>query len=311
MSIGKDAGYLNSKLLNKKHQNSRELEEQNFRKKKLIAESLIKSSNREMNALLGTATNGPSKPSSTSNLQEPTNASHKIPSYIGISCAISGYSTYSKYSSSNALGNASEGSSPSNVIRRLNDPNLFNGNGNLNSIDNSLLTGHHQANHKTNGQYLDVNRTIESYSSFKNNLNRFNKLSHNVNSLNAHPTDHLTGHSTHHPSGNPLQNYGDSKHHTSQFDSFDNSFLSRDRTLLNDSHEEEDSGKSLVQKRIESLYGSNFASNWKESRSKLRVEKGANDSFRSPSCPPEFITNGLVSSKSRSTSWFITVKIIY
>lgn len=314
MSIGQDARHLNTsaKLL-KPHQikNSRELEEQNFLNKKLIAESLIKSSNREMNALLSTtSTSGSSKPSSTSNLQEANNASHKIPSYIGISCAISGYSTYSKYSSN--LGNASEGNSPSNVIRRLNDPNMFNGNlngnvnnnlnNNLNGIDSSLLAGHQP---KANGQFLDVNRTIESYSSFKNNLNRFNKLSHNVNSLNHPPTNHhLSGHSTHHPSNNlnSLQNFSGSKHlnHSNQFDSFDHSFLSRDRTLLNDSQEEEDSGKSLVQKRIESLYGSNFASNWKESRSKLRIEKGANDlSFRSPSCPPEFITNGLVSSKSK------------
>lgn len=241
-----------------------------------------------MNALLNTSSTDSNKPSpSISNLNEPNNASLKIPSYIGISCAISGYSTYSKLSN---LGNSSEHNSLStNVIRRLNDPNLLNDN--LKS--NSTLITQNKMNNQSNGQFLDVNRTIESYNSFKNNLNRFNKLSHNNQATN-------------HNNLNSLQNFNESKPHH-QFDSLDNSFLSKDhRTLLNDSSSsknEDDDSKSLIQKRIESLYGSNFASNWKENRSKLRVEKPTNDSFRSPSCPPEFISNGFISSSKSEYSF--------
>ena len=107
---------------------------------------------------------------------------------------------------------------------------------------------------------------------------------------------------THHLDNKLASHTSNHLNHSHQFDSFDNSFLSKDRTLLNDcsSSRDEEDNKSLVQKRIESLYGHNFASNWKDrlDRSKLRNEKTNNDSFRSPSCPPEFITNGLISSKS-------------
>jgi len=224
-----------------------------------------------MNKLMNTSATDSNRSGSPN---EPNTASQKIPSYIAISCAINGYST-SKYISSNDLN------SPSN-IKRLNDASLYVSSLHDTSLDVPTSTKPITFN-KLNGQpFLDTNRTIESYNSFKNNLNRFNNLS---NHADRHPKHHQTN-----------SNY---LNHSNQFDSFDNSLLSKDR--LNDSSlsKEEDDSKSLVQKRIESLYGQNFASNWKDrkERSKSRIEKPTNDSFRSPSCPPEFITNGLISSK--------------
>jgi len=256
--------HLNAKLY-KKHSKtgSREQGILNFETKKLIAESLVKSNRiSEMNGLLNDSTKSTE---SSSNLNESNGASHKIPSYIGISCAISGYSTYSnRYKESN---------SPSNQVKRLNDNTLLS-----TSIHNSSLIST-MSTKPSGNQFLDMNRTIESYNSFKNNLNRFNNLSNHANQTK--------------PRQPPPSN------HSNHFDSLDNSFLTRDRTLLNDSSSQEDDTKSLVQKRIESLYGHNFASNWKDriERSKIKNEKVNNDSFRSPSCPPEFINNGLISSK--------------
>lgn len=280
-----DSKLLNKQLKAKKHQK----EVLNFQSKKLIAESLVKSNNRncEMNALLNTSTTDSIKPGSTNNLGEPNSTSHKIPSYIGISCAISGYSTYSNRLS---FINSNDSNSPSS-IKRLDDPNL-----NQSKINHQNAT---DTKIKCPGQFLDTSRNIESYNSFKNNLNRFNKLSNHVgNNNSSHKnrpnTNHLTNHLT-----NQLNSLNISNNQPNQFDSFDSSFLSKDRCNDSTQSRDEDGNKSLVQKRIESLYGQNFASNWKDRHGKSRFRENEKINIRPPSCPPEFITNGFISSKSK------------
>lgn len=239
-----------------------------------------------MNSLLNQSsdsTKSSNRTTSPNQSNESNNASHKVPSYIGISCFQYGYSGYTrnhKYANSN---NLSEQNSPSsNIIRRLKDPMLAN-----KPFDN-----------KPNGQFLDVNRKIESYNSFKYNLNYSNHLNSQNQKSNHSHQNHLPN----------LNNSNHSDHLTSlnNFDSFDNSLLNKDRHLLNDSSlSKDENDKSLVQKRIESLYGHQVASNWKSSRSKLRTEKINNDSFRSPSCPPEFISSQIMPNKSNEKLGFI------
>ncbi|KAI1289747.1 Disks large-associated protein 1 [Halotydeus destructor] len=52
--------------------------------------------------------------------------------------------------------------------------------------------------------------------------------------------------------------------------------------------------KSIVQQRIESLYGSRAVEGWRDSRSKLRHSTGTTQiKFRSPSCPPPKATSSM------------------
>ena len=129
----------------------------------------------------------------------------KLPSYVGISCAISGYSGYIKYCSSNR-GSMSRENSPLKLSKMLAD---------------SHINGRSKMKKQSNLETRFVSDQVD--------------------------------------------------------------FVKSD-LLVNQDDEE---SKSLVQQRIESLYGQSFADCWRDSRSKHKiVRKNASDFNRSPSCPP-------------------------
>jgi len=132
----------------------------------------------------------------------------KLPSYVGISCAISGYSGYSKYCS------LTGGSSPMRLSEMLVDEHL----------------------------------------------SKLKKQSNLETRLASDQTDFVKS--------DLLINQGDSE------------------------------CKSLVQQRIESLYGQSFADCWRDSRSKQKLVKSKADSAkRSPSCPPHALVSKDIKSK--------------
>lgn len=145
-----------------------------------------------------------------------TNGTH-VPSYVGISCAISGYSSYSRYSAS-ARASLSRGSSPTVKVVAAGNPAAFAG-----------ATPVMKLLDKPVGVTPLANNGLE---------------------LASTPRDGETN----------CETLG--------------------------------SAKSLVQQRIESLYGSEAAVGWRESRSKLKTPianstSSGKEKHRSPSCPPQ------------------------
>lgn len=154
-----------------------------------------------------------------------------VPSYIGISCAISGYGNYSRYCVAATRISLSRGSSP--TVAKLSEGQPF------------------------------------LASDFSTPLSKPPASSKLIAKPNSAPAG---GHS--------------------------HNRLSMDATPMKDETDTDIeaslSSKSLVQKRIESLYGSSAGTDWRESRSKLKTPTSSScskEKFRSPSCPPTKATS--------------------
>ena len=175
----------------------------------------------------------------------------KLPSYVGISCTISGYSSYSRYCSS-IRGSISRGSSP--IMRNyevIDGPNIVQ----HHHTHNHHF--HHQTHHNNNHSHLDSSHHQQ------------NQRQTLISAIS--------------PNNWPREENGIISNHTHR----NNDLNCEDSEY--DVDTSESSEKSLVQRRIESLYGSNVAEVWRDSRSKVKkVNKKKIDmiNHRSPSCPP-------------------------
>lgn len=150
---------------------------------------------------------------------------HRMPSYVGISCAISGYSDYNRYCSS---------------VRNSN---------NRREINVALKEP-----------------TPRPVNHLNDSLNRKNSLISEALITSRHNVNEDIAVNGSHPSidcDNGLK-----------------SQLKEDMNIKNN---------SLLEQRIASLYGQNFAKDWRESRTKTRSKLNSScipGKHRSPSCPP-------------------------
>lgn len=177
----------------------------------------------------------------------------RVPSYVGISCAISGYRSFNH--------NLQASSTITDTRTALYDRK-------------PLLT------------------TVSSYfnrpkSSIPLDSNRFQKMAVDTDKLQSKPSVDVE------PSTNGFSLLLDFSPNLHPHDSSNGSNC----LMPNDEYDDEDQPKSLVQSRIESLYGSQFANVWRTNRGKNKLGQAEQDSFRSPSCPPDIITNLACNSK--------------
>ncbi|XP_074601265.1 uncharacterized protein LOC141855225 [Brevipalpus obovatus] len=204
----------------------------------------------------------------------------KLPSYVGLSCAVSGYTNYSPYCYSGGVsgftsnaGNGINRGSPScsrkydvndqkQANRHQNDSNRVQVSGEQ-IVSTIQVHQYHNQHHNDiksvkNNQSNDVNATSSIGSTFST-LIRVNGCVHREDMKD---NDRKSANFL-------LQAY----HHSQSGTNTEN----------------EDSDKSLVQKRIESLYGPNAAEIWRDSRSRVKRSDRVDGTMltgRSPSCPP-------------------------
>lgn len=203
----------------------------------------------------------------------------KLPSYVGLSCAVSGYTNYSPYCYSGGVGgftsNAGNGinrGSPSCSRKYdVNDQkqaNRLQNEGNQVQVTGEQIMStvqvhqyHNQHHNATklvkNNQPNDVNATSSIGSTFST-LIRVNGCVHR-------------------------EDMKDNDRKSANF------LLQTYHSQSGTNTEDEDGDKSLVQKRIESLYGSNAAEIWRDSRSRVKRSDKVDGTLltgRSPSCPP-------------------------
>lgn len=178
--------------------------------------------------------------SSGDEILDGTRANGHVPSYVGISCAISGYSSYSRYCASTRTS-LSRGSSP--TVKLTTSKDLL-----------GSITPGSQPVTTTPVSRLEVIASVPG----------------------AEPSSLCQGPVT--------------------------------EDSLPDG---EASAKSLVQRRIESLYGSAAGVGWRESRAKVKTPISGNetDKVRSPSCPPPRLAAAVAAEEDNSIRKCLTLRL--
>ena len=175
-------------------------------------------------------------PSSSKSLHTLKNG-RRLPSYVGISCTISGYKNYTRYCSS-SLKDSLKSDQPDGT------PSL------------TTMTPHSNSSHEP------VNWQNNYKTHHEGEYDELNSISSNFKESSFH-----------------------------QFDLDDKNIFKNIHSQFNfGSDQNAPNGSSIVQQRIASLYGEQFAAGWRQSRTKNKYKQFDLSKFqkpRSPSCPPQ------------------------
>lgn len=200
--------------------------------------------------------------------------SQHLPSYVGISCAISGYTNYSPYLKSSRSGH----NSPSNT-------NSNNADGATKSTTNPpSMTSSPLICTKTNHLTHSVDNS------------RFNQLNNNNkhDTINGRLTPNITGSDTRRAPSPSIPRVEDDRHHGTcvgarycLLPAPDKSYhkhipllgIDDDKVIDDAEADLETEANKSVQKRIASLYGNQFAEGWKESNANKARREGDENSI--------------------------------
>ena len=183
-------------------------------------------------------------PSSSKSLHTLKNG-HRLPSYVGISCTISGYKNYTRYCSP-SLKDSLKSDQPDGT------PSL------------TTMTPH------SNSFYEPVNWQNNYKTHHEGEYDSLNSISSNFKESSFDQFD--------------LDDKNISQNKNSQLN------FGSDQNASNNASNNASSGSSMVQQRIASLYGEQFAAGWRQSRTKNKYKQFDLSKFqkpRSPSCPPQ------------------------
>lgn len=206
----------------------------------------------------------PEKSAEPSNYQESKSLGEDehLPSYLGISCAISGYTGYSRFCHS-----------------RENSPARVNGSPKMSMMSSKSSQGFEdsantvtQPSRRISESYICNKYFSSSKDSIGINIAQKNFVSNQEITLRASylsPSEYANGH----------------------IESLVSNGIHKDSALQANELPDNCDRKSLVQQRIESLFGQSASNSTckviRPSRSKLRIPVDDSTTQRSPSCPPE------------------------